>query len=173
MTQLKSKKATDWTAKMALLYQSFKQHGDDQNADKLRAWYKKLTIDKNVMLAFCGHFSAGKSSLLNKIMRSQLLPSSPIPTSGNLVRIKGGAPSMQLETRAGETVVLPEHYPMEKLHDLLKDSDYIRRIDLQVGGSFPQGVELFDTPGVDSTDERHHQSTNEALHLADARFFFM
>ncbi|MDD9149087.1 dynamin family protein [Sporolactobacillus sp. CQH2019] len=171
MAELKTEKPAQWMIKMALLYQVFKEHGDHQNADKLRDWYKKLTIDSNVSLAFCGHFSAGKSSLLNRIMNSRLLPSSPIPTSGNLVRITSGAPSVRIETHAGETVILPEHYPLEKLHDLLRDSDSIKRIDIQVDHGLPQGVEWLDTPGVDSTDERHRRATNEALHLVDAVFY--
>lgn len=171
MTELKTENPVHWMIKMALLYQSFKEHGDHQNASKLRDWYKKLVMDQNISLAFCGHFSAGKSSLLNKIMKNQLLPSSPIPTSGNLVRITSGDPSVRIETHAGETVVLPEHYPMEKLHDLLRDSDSIKKIDIQVGDALPQGVEWLDTPGVDSTDERHRLATYEALHLVDAVFY--
>ncbi|GGL61821.1 dynamin family protein [Sporolactobacillus putidus] len=171
MAELKTENAAHWMIKAALLYQSFKKCGDTQNADKLLDRYKKSVIDQHIALAFCGHFSAGKSSLLNKILQNQLLPSSPIPTSGNLVRIRSGVPSVRFETYAGETVLLPEHYPTEKLHDLLRDSDSIKSVDITVDEAFPQGVEWLDTPGVDSTDERHRMATHEALHLVDAVFY--
>src|SRR5262249_17681455 len=32
---------------------------------------------------------------------------------------------------------------------------------------------LLDTPGIDSTDDAHHQSTESALHLADVVFYVM
>ncbi|RYL90997.1 hypothetical protein EWI07_11015 [Sporolactobacillus sp. THM7-4] len=171
LAELKTEHPAHWMIKMGLLYQAFKEHGDKENAGKLREWYKKTAIDQNRTLAFCGHFSAGKSSLLNKIMQNRMLPSSPIPTSGNLVCIKSGAPSVRLETHDGETVTLPEHYPLEKLHDLLKNSDSISRIDVQIDSALPHGVELLDTPGVDSTDERHRRATHDALYLADTVFY--
>ena len=32
---------------------------------------------------------------------------------------------------------------------------------------------MLDTPGIDSTDDAHHQSTESALHLADVVFYVM
>ncbi len=47
-------------------------------------------------LAFCGHFSAGKSSMINRLCGSEVLPSGPIPTSANVVSIRSGAPRVLL-----------------------------------------------------------------------------
>lgn len=52
MTQLKSEETAPLAVRMALLYQSFKQNGDEQNAAKLKSWYKKLVIDKSIVLVF-------------------------------------------------------------------------------------------------------------------------
>ncbi|WP_054635683.1 dynamin family protein [Thalassobacillus sp. C254] len=41
-------------------------------------------------VAFCGHFSAGKSTILNHILGAEVLPTSPIPTSANIITIKQG-----------------------------------------------------------------------------------
>lgn len=171
MARLNTEKIPQWKRQMAGLHKSFRQHHDTENTIRLEEWYKKSVIDNKIVLAFCGHFSAGKSSLLNEILGDQFLPSSPIPTSGNLVRIQSGRPAIVLETRAGETVAVPEHYPIEKLQSLLRDSETIHSIDVQLNNALPPGVVLLDTPGVDSTDERHQQATEQALHLADAVFY--
>lgn len=171
MARLNTEKIPQWELQMAGLHQAFRQHHDTDNTTRLEEWYKKSVIDNKIMLAFCGHFSAGKSSLLNEILGDQFLPSSPIPTSGNLVRIQSGRPAIVLETRAGETVAVPEYFPIEKLQSLLRDSETIQSIDVQINSALPPGVVLLDTPGVDSTDDRHQQATEQALHLADAVFY--
>ncbi|MGV2788620.1 dynamin family protein, partial [Clostridium perfringens] len=43
-------------------------------------------------LAFCGHFSAGKSSMINALCGKKVLPSGPVPTSANVVTIRSGEP---------------------------------------------------------------------------------
>ena len=39
-------------------------------------------------IAFAGHFSAGKSSMINALVDEPILPTSPIPTSANIVTVK-------------------------------------------------------------------------------------
>ncbi|MBO1914405.1 dynamin family protein, partial [Microvirga sp. 3-52] len=39
--------------------------------------------------------------------------------------------------------------------------------------TLPKGITVMDTPGVDSTDDAHRQSTESALHLADLVFYTM
>lgn len=43
---------------------------------------------KEVTIGFTGHFSAGKSSMINALLGETILPSSPIPTSANIVEIR-------------------------------------------------------------------------------------
>ncbi|MFT8362042.1 MAG: dynamin family protein [Sporolactobacillus sp.] len=155
----------------ACLHQLCRQHGDTETASRCAAYYARYKDEQHTVLAFCGHFSAGKSSLLNEILGSQLLPATPIPTSGNLVRIQSGTPATFLQTRAGEQLSLPADYSIEKLRDWLRDTETIQRIDLRVDNGLPRGAVLLDTPGVDSTDSRHRAATEEALHMADAVFY--
>src|SRR5699024_10266187 len=72
------------------LYQLFNEHENDEAADMLIDLYDKYTKDEFV-LTFAGHFSAGKSSMINEILGEEILPNSPIPTSANIVKIKAGA----------------------------------------------------------------------------------
>ena len=48
-------------------------------------------------LTFCGHFSAGKSSLVNRLCGTRILPSSPIPTSANVVTVENGEEQVIVE----------------------------------------------------------------------------
>lgn len=68
------------------LYKQFIENQDEQRAAKLAAVMKKAA-DEEVYIAFTGHYSAGKSSLLNCLLMENILPTSPIPTSANLAFI--------------------------------------------------------------------------------------
>ncbi|MCF8566114.1 dynamin family protein [Alicyclobacillus tolerans] len=76
-----------------------------------------------VYVAFCGLFSAGKSTLLNHLSDGQELATGAVPTTASTAE-----------------VTLPQTHGQ---------------------------VVLIDTPGVDSTDERHQAETQAALHRAD------
>lgn len=127
-------------------------------------------------LAFCGHFSAGKSSMINRLCGREVLPSGPVPTSANIVSIRSGEPRVLLYPVNGQ----PEHpqLPLETTPDRLQE--YCRSGSaysaIEVWEAVPllgaHGV-LMDTPGVDSTDEGHQAATRSALHLADVVFYVM
>ncbi|AIQ59485.1 hypothetical protein PBOR_22975 [Paenibacillus borealis] len=126
-------------------------------------------------LAFCGHFSAGKSSMINGLCGKAVLPSGPVPTSANIVSIRSGAPRVLLHPQAGAPGV---YQVIETTPDRLQE--YCRQgaeySAIEVWEEVPllgiHGV-LMDTPGVDSTDEGHQAATHSALHLADAVFYVM
>ena len=74
---------------LTALYEQFQSAGDISNADKMKQLIMKCNQDEFV-IAFCGHFSAGKSSMINFFLQDQVLPSSPIPTSANMVKVQKG-----------------------------------------------------------------------------------
>src|SRR3954453_3362581 len=71
------------------IYDYLIEQEDFGHAEKVKQIAKKLK-NREFMIAFCGHFSAGKSTMINQLVGENLLPSSPIPTSANLVRVKAG-----------------------------------------------------------------------------------
>lgn len=76
-------------SKITAIYGYLNKQGDVENAEKTKQLAKKLE-NREFMIAFCGHFSAGKSTMINRVVGENLLPSSPIPTSANLVKVKSG-----------------------------------------------------------------------------------
>lgn len=146
--------------------------GDSVNGGKFADLAGKLGLDI-ATLAFCGHFSAGKSTLVNALCGAQLLPSSPIPTSANVVTIVNGEPSVKVEfvAKDGTVTEIPD-VSVDRLGDLAVDGEGVSSIEV----SYPiplLGAELalVDTPGVDSTDGAHRAATESALHLADVVFY--
>ena len=70
--------------RLAAAYNFFAQRGHQHNMNRVRDLAEKLAAGE-YGIAFAGHFSAGKSRMINSLLGESLLPSSPIPTSANLV----------------------------------------------------------------------------------------
>ena len=163
-------------ARLAAAYNYFHDLNHQQNMQRIKELAAKLQKGE-YGIAFAGHFSAGKSRMINTILGENLLPSSPIPTSANLVRVHKG--------KLGEDYARvyfhhdrPRKYLAPYDYDLLRsfcrDGDAIREIELcRSDLSLPENVIIMDTPGIDSADDAHRKSTEDALHLADIIFYVM
>ncbi|AJY78003.1 dynamin [Paenibacillus beijingensis] len=149
------------------------QAGYGADAARVAELAKKL-LEKKLTVAFCGHFSAGKSTLVNSLCGADLLPSSPIPTSANVVSIRGGEPARAVVTALRSGNVESFEAPPQRLDDYCKDGEQFLTVDIvypaPVLGSH---TVLLDTPGIDSTDDAHRLATESALHLADVVFYVM
>ncbi len=145
------------------------EHGDHENANKLAELTDKLQAGK-AAIALSGHFSAGKSSLINLLCGRKLLPTGPIPTSANLVVIEHGPEEVTVYTGEnvnGESQAI--RAPIDELEAYCKNGEQYRRIDIRYPSErLADKLLLMDTPGVDSTDDAHMLATESSLHLADA-----
>jgi GTPase Era involved in 16S rRNA processing len=149
--------------------------GDQENGKKIAQLLQK-SESGNLYIAFCGHFSAGKSSLINKLCGHLLLPSSPIPTSANIVSISNGDAGAKVVHRSdlGIEPAKVQMVPLEELAAYCRDGEAIETVNLQYPIPFlGSHASLLDTPGIDSTDDAHQLATESALHLADVVFYVM
>lgn len=163
----------DLMSKITALYHQFQTNGDIQTAERARDLALKLQ-KQEYSIAFCGHFSAGKSSMINKLVGEDILPSSPIPTSANLVKIKAGEDYAKVMFKEGKPKLYPAPYDYNQVKSYCKDGDQIEAIEISYSNtSLPSGVNIMDTPGIDSTDDAHRIATESALHLADLIFYVM
>jgi len=104
--------------------------------------------DHPFMIAFVGPFSAGKSSLINALLGSNLLRVGIIPTTDKITIVRYGESNRSLEG-AGEALTIFQPLPLlEK-------------------------VSLVDTPGLESVFRQHEQTTRRFLHRADMVFLVM
>lgn len=144
---------------------------DHENAIKLVEMAHKLEQEK-LYIAFAGHFSAGKSSMINKLLDEQILPTSPIPTSANLVMLEKGIEQVTLYSAAKESIELSGDYSLEQIKEYCKQGDDIERIRIKKPyDNLAEDVVIMDSPGIDSTDAAHKLSTESMLHLADIIFY--
>lgn len=173
--RLEPDEVTPVVSPLVLLKQRMESWGEQDSSHIISDLMAKERAGE-LTLAFCGHFSAGKSSMINALCGKPVLPSGPVPTSANIVSIRSGNPRVLLHPQTGADG--SSRPTVETTPDLLKDycrqgADYSA---IEVWEEVPllgdSGV-LMDTPGVDSTDEGHQAATHSALHLADAVFYVM
>ncbi|TCI65196.1 dynamin family protein [Exiguobacterium sp. SH0S2] len=157
--------------RLAQLTDVFETQDETESARLARTALRKVTRDE-IWIAVCGHFSAGKSTLLNNWLGDGVLPTSPIPTSANIVTLRNGDASASVAINDTDWIRLGTD-ELEHLGDYCKIEE-IKEVEYALP-RFPFGsdVVLMDTPGIDSTDERHRQATERSLFLADHLFFMM
>ncbi|BCB04469.1 dynamin family protein [Bacillus sp. KH172YL63] len=159
---------------LAAYYELFSQNGDGERADKVERLAEKLFNDE-LILAFCGHFSAGKSTMINHLMGEEILPSSPIPTSANLVKVhRANVDFAKIHYHDSEPLYFQAPYDFSTVKEYCKNGEDVYSVEIGRSRSeVPEGISILDTPGVDSTDDAHRLSTESAIHLADAVFYVM
>ncbi|PSL41934.1 dynamin family protein [Planomicrobium soli] len=157
----------------ARLYQIFEENEDTERAAKAELFAKKV-LKNNFIIGFAGHFSSGKSSMINALTGETLLPSSPIPTSANIVNVRKADTDFAIVNMKNEApVYFPENYDFEAVKAFCKSGD-VTQIEIGHKDSvLPDNITVMDTPGVDSTDDAHRLSTESALHVADMVFYVM
>ncbi len=157
----------------ARLHEIFLNNDDTERAAKAELFAKKI-LKNNFIIGFAGHFSSGKSSMINALTGETILPSSPIPTSANIVNVHKAEKDYAIVNLKNEKpVYFPENYDFEAVKAFCKSGD-VTQIDIGHQDSvLPEDITVMDTPGVDSTDDAHRMSTESALHVADMVFYVM
>lgn len=164
------------TGSLQRLQESLGGWGDDKSARLAGDLLNKAAAGE-MTIAFCGHFSAGKSSLINSLCGKKVLPSSPVPTSANVVSIRNGEPRALIYPVTPEEAApeaKPQEVSLDELYTYCTNGGAYSSVEvwdhIPLMGS--RGV-LMDTPGVDSTDDSHQKATHSALHLADTVLYVM
>lgn len=158
----------------AIHYIIYQQNDDTERMEKLHLFAKKL-LQKEYVIGFAGHFSAGKSSMINALSGEDILASSPIPTSANIVKVhKSDSDFAICYMKDDKPVKFEAGYDIKTVKELSKNGELVTQIEIgHKDSSLPDGVTVMDTPGVDSTDDAHRMSTESALHIADVVFYTM
>lgn len=128
------------------------------------------TYNEQLVFSFIGHYSAGKSSLINYLLSREILPSSPVPTTSNTVAVQiGEEESIQAFINQYQYTTLNNYDELKSLNT--KDLD-IQAITMDIHHSDYNNNTVFqDTPGVDSNTDSHEESANRFLLNSDLIFF--
>ncbi|WP_327606120.1 dynamin family protein [Virgibacillus tibetensis] len=158
---------------LVALYQVMIDNNDKTNAAKILELYEKLE-KKELLVSFAGHFSAGKSSMINSLFNADILPKSPIPTSATIVKLTSGEGVARVYFHHDQPVEYNEPYDIDMIKDYSKDRDAIRKIEISTSESIiPIGCSIMDTPGIDAADDADRLMTLSSMYLVDALFYVM
>lgn len=158
---------------LAALYSIMINNCDQTNAEKIADLYEKLE-KKELNISFSGHFSAGKSSMINALMDEDILPKSPIPTSANIVKVNSGEGVARIFFKHDDPVEYAEPYDLDMIKTYSKDKDSIRKIEISTKKQIiPEGAAIIDTPGIDAADDADRIMTESSLHVVDILFYVM
>ncbi|WP_209122636.1 dynamin family protein [Alkalihalobacillus sp. BA299] len=143
---------------------------EEYRLEKLTEKQDKKTFE----IAFCGHFSAGKSTILNTLLGAEVLPTSPIPTSANIIGIKNGELGLTLHTKDGGQKQWKGEIPWTQVREWGMNGNEISNMVITAPLPFLGNTScILDTPGVDSTDESHEAVTVDQLYTTDAIVYVM
>src|SRR5699024_2286702 len=158
---------------LASLYQLMLENGDTKSAEKLLQISEKW-LKGEFMISFTGHFSAGKSSMINHLLEKSILPKSPIPTSANVVKIKSGKGIARVLTDEGTIFEYEEPYDIDVIKEYAKSKVSIKEIEINTKEPIlPAESVMIDTPGIDAADDADRLITESSLHLVDVLFYVM
>src|SRR5699024_7488200 len=118
------------------------ENEDHVNATKISELYNKLDKDKYIV-GFTGHFSAGTSSMINTLLDEDILPKSPIPTSGNIVEISSNHDQARIIFHNDTVKTYKQPYNIEAIQAFCKDNQTVKKVELStVKSLLPQGCSL-------------------------------
>ncbi|MFD1270251.1 dynamin family protein [Paenibacillus motobuensis] len=175
METITNRQGSNLHNRLVRLGEWYKSRADGVASGEIEDLLHKLAADE-LTLAFCGHFSAGKSSLINMLCGKQVLSSGPIPTTANIAALRNGAPQVRLTKVASEAGISKELITLSRaeLDEYCRDGNTYAMIEIwDEIKLLENGGVLLDTPGVDSGEAAHMVATNSALHLADVVFYVM
>ncbi|TFB24026.1 GTP-binding protein [Filobacillus milosensis] len=147
-------------------------NSEEQLDHKLMQLYDKWK-EERFTIGFTGHFSAGKSTLINALIKEELLPSSPIPTSANIVEVRYGEEETIFDLNDGRQAIEHE-INLEHVNELAKNGEEVRSITVTKPIELlKNSVALMDTPGIDSSDDEEFKRTLANIHLIDYFVYVM
>lgn len=153
--------------------------------DEWEAISKKRWIKDKKTVAFVGEFSAGKTSIVNKILKANEVENIELPVStkattaiptyiaGNTVASKSASyrfftPSNELKEIKKEIF---EDINKEILAQVEGISSLIKYFVLECKNPNLQGMSILDTPGFSSNDKEDAERTIEVINECDALFW--
>ena len=136
---------------------------------------RQKLVSEDFYLVVLGLFKRGKSTLINALLQSEVLPVGVVPVTSVITLMKYGREPMANVSFAGgvkrkiEISELPE-YVTEKGNP--GNAKGVREVEVRVpSATLKSGVTIIDTPGVGSTFMGGTRTTYQFLEKADACIF--
>ncbi|WP_053020554.1 dynamin family protein [Staphylococcus haemolyticus] len=120
--------------------------------------------------SFVGHFSAGKSTLINLLLEQDILPNSPVPTTSNTAIVSVADKQEIIANLENQQYTKLKTYDeVKKMNRLNVD---VESVEINFPSSkFKNGFTLQDTPGVDSNVATHQSTTEQFMYTSNILFY--
>ncbi|MCA9631766.1 MAG: dynamin family protein [Myxococcales bacterium] len=119
-----------------------------------------VELERPLRVAVVGEFNAGKSSFINAWLGESVAPVGVIPTTAKTHRLAWAPdPYVRIELTSGLERVVPH---AELTRELAATED-VKRVVIFAPHESLQHVELIDTPGFNSGDDKHTDEVTAAL----------
>lgn len=130
---------------------------------------KKVYLNHYTM-TFVGHFSAGKSTVINRLIGQDILPSSPVPTTSNTALVTiAEAPGITANIEGQKYTQLNSYDDVKQMN---RENFHVESIDIRIqSDAFHKGFTFQDTPGVDSNVQSHNMQTEQFLYTSNIVFY--
>ncbi|PTK14053.1 hypothetical protein BUZ90_12095, partial [Mammaliicoccus sciuri] len=143
-------------ASLDLLYKLKKEiekSSNQQLIKQINEMIKKI-YNEQYTVSFVGHFSAGKSTLINNVIGQNILPSSPVPTTSNTAQlISSDKNSISVNLNNNQYTVVDNQEDVKRLNT---EDREVESIEIEfTSDKFNKGFTFQDTPGVDSMSDNH------------------
>ena len=150
---------------------NFIEIADFLRIDSIKKDINSLSPNDNaeLFIPLVGEFNAGKTSLLNALLKSCQLPCSNIPTTSTIFQIRFGnlTPSAKLIRSTGEEVEILD------MQELSKNETYDNVAMVYIYDTstlVPSNIVLVDSPGISSNFVEHTRAIADFIPHADALF---
>lgn len=142
--------------------------------DEWKSAYKSY-IKSDFYTAVVGEFSTGKSTLINKMLQTDILPVGDLPTTALLTRISYGAENSLTFIGANEVKEQMEYSEAsfdKHIADLNgADPEGVLDVTMNNPRLKDSGVYIFDTPGAGDVFDKRAKTIVEVLTQCDGVFF--
>ncbi|MCU5745508.1 dynamin family protein [Staphylococcus sp. SQ8-PEA] len=130
---------------------------------------KKVYLEQYTA-TFVGHFSAGKSTLINSVLEENILPSSPVPTTSNTAIVSVSDEPGIIANLDKQRYTILDNYEQVKIMN--RENVDVESVEIKFDSKkFNKGFTLQDTPGVDSNVATHQSSTEQFMYTSNIIFY--
>ncbi|MCG7339642.1 dynamin family protein [Staphylococcus sp. ACRSN] len=160
------------TTQLDILYK-LKKEVEKSNNERLvhiiNQVIKKVYLEQYTA-TFVGHFSAGKSTLINLLFEESILPSSPVPTTSNTAIVTVTDENGIIANLNNKQYTNLTNY--DEVKQMNRENFDVESVEIKYNSSkFNHGFTLQDTPGVDSNVSTHQSSTEEFMYTSNVLFY--
>lgn len=132
---------------------------------------KHLSQKTDIEIIFCGTLSNGKSTLLNGLIKKNLLPSGLGATTSLITTIKYG-PEDILTVYSNDGSFSNYNLTQQRIVDAGKD-DNVTHLSIELNDFNHRGIRFIDSPGIDDISGQREGRSLSYVPLADAVVFVL